>query len=80
MFGATPVDLLHGFCSGLFKNVLAISMSILVNIYGIECFAEIEERMARLPRFPTVAGFSEVRFPNGMLLLMFNCLTSFRTI
>ena len=70
IFGATPVDLLHGFCSGLFKNVLSITMSILMKIYGIVVFETIEERMSRMPRFPSVAGYSNVRFPNGTMLII----------
>ena len=62
------MDLLHGWCAGLFKNVLAASLAILLKIVGDRygpVFATIEKHMSSIKRFPTCAGFSSTVFKNG---------------
>ena len=68
-YGATPMDLLHGWCAGLVKYMLAISLCILLvasgENYG-QVFAVIEERMGHMPRFPESPGFSKTKFFHGV--------------
>ena len=65
---ATPMDLLHGWCAGVFKNVLATALAILLKTsgenYGV-VFSEIEMRMRSMKRFPTCAGYAQSVFKNG---------------
>ena len=66
---SVPMDLLHGWCAGLFKNVLAASLAILLKIGGDSygpVFATIEKHMSTIKRFPTCAGFSTTVFKNGL--------------
>ena len=66
---ATPADLLHGWCAGLVKTVLSMSLSVLLAVTGSrysDAFAEICRRMANMPRFPNVAGFAVTKFNSGV--------------
>lgn len=65
---ASPMDLLHGWCAGVFKNVLAGALAIILKseetLKGNQ-IARIEGRMASMKRFPTCAGFAPTVFKNG---------------
>ena len=70
-FGATPLDILHGWCAGIVKYVLHISLCILLVVSGdnyVNTFSVIEERMARIPRFPSAPGFAKTKFNHGICL------------
>ena len=72
---STPMDLLHGFCAGLFKTVLAASLSVLLKIGGgdyYSLFTGLEVKMRRMKRFPTISGFAGIFFDKGKILSFFN--------
>ena len=68
-YGATPMDILHGWCAGIMKYMLSISLCILLVVTGesyAQVFAVIEERMGHIPRFPESPGFAKLKFLHGM--------------
>ena len=68
------MDLLHGFCAGLFKTILASSIAILLKVggegYGL-LFSSIEDIMKSMKTFPRLSGFAGTVFKNGNLLLVY---------
>ena len=65
------MDLLHGFCAGLFKTVLASSIAILLKVggegYGT-LFTSIEDIMKSMKTFPRLSGYSRSVFKNGVYI------------
>ena len=68
-----PVDLLHGFCGGVLKNVLFFFLAILIKCNPKSDYRDrmttLCERMANMPRYPNVPGFAKTRFQQGILIL-----------
>ena len=72
------MDLLHGFCAGLFKTILASSIAILLKVggegYGL-LFSSIEDLMKSMKTFPRLSGYSRSVFKNGKQLTVSVLLT-----
>ena len=68
-----PLDLLHGFCGGVLKNVLFFLLAILIKCNPKSDYRSrmttLSERMANMPTFPNVPGFAKAKFQQGILIL-----------
>ena len=69
-----PIDLLHGWCSGILKNMLYFALTVIVkfdpddNVHNR--LATLSAKMSQLPIFPSVPGFGNVKFHKGISKLM----------
>ena len=75
-YGSVPMDLLHGWCSGIIKSMLQYTLSALNNMEGIRGgvayrpFTCLENRMNKMPRFPYIPGFCPTKFNHGVSELL----------
>ena len=68
-FQATPADILHGLPAGIVKMGLHMSLSVLLAVSEhqyLNVFAELQTRMANMPRFPSAPGFATTKFSSGV--------------
>lgn len=64
-YGATPQDLLHGWCAGIIKTTISGIITLLLNFSHGDEIATLESRMRALPVFPIVPGFERTKFRDG---------------